>query len=36
MSKTVLFQTIKFTISTQFKCKNSSISNNSILHKNAV
>ena len=28
--KTVLFQTIQFSISTQFKCQNSSISNNSV------
>ena len=30
MSKTVEFQTIQFSISTQFKCPNSSILNNSI------
>ena len=28
--KTVLLQTIQFSISTQFKCQNSSISNNSV------
>ena len=31
--KTVLFQTIPFSKSTQFKSKNSSISNNSVYHK---
>ena len=28
--KTVLFQTIQFSINTQFKCQKSSISNNSV------
>ena len=34
--KTVLFQIIQFSISTQFKYQNSYISRNSVLHKNAV
>ena len=34
--KTVLFQIIQFSISTQFKRQNSSISSNSVLHKYAV
>ena len=34
--KTVLFQTIKLSISTQFKCQNSSILNNSVYHKYTV
>ena len=36
MSKTVQFQTIQFSISTQFWCQNSSILNNSVQHKYAV
>ena len=32
-AKTVQFQTIRFSISTQFKYQNSSISNNSVYHK---
>ena len=35
-TKTVLFQTIQFSIFTYFKCQNSSISNNTIQHKYAV
>ena len=35
-TKTVPFQTIKFSISTQFKCQNSSISSSSVWHKYAV
>ena len=31
-----LFQTTQFSISTQFKCQNSSTSNNSVSHKYAV
>ena len=34
--KTVLFQTIEFSISTEFHCQNSSISNNSVLNKYRV
>ena len=34
--KTVLFRAIQFSISTQFKSQNSSILNNSVLHKYAV
>ena len=34
--KTVLFQTIQLNISTQFKCQNSPISNNSVKHKYTV
>ena len=34
--KTVLFQIIQFSISTEFKCQNSSILNNSVPHKYAV
>ena len=33
MLKTVQFQTIQFSISTQFKCQNSSISSNFLQHK---
>ena len=33
MSKTILFQTIQFSISTQFKDQNSSISSNLVCHK---
>ena len=36
MSKTVLFKTILFSISTQFKCENSSISSNAVKHKYTV
>ena len=36
VQKPVLFQIIQFNISTHFKCQNSSISNNSILHKYTV
>ena len=36
MSKTVIFQTIQFCISTQFKYQNSSISNNLVYHKYTV
>ena len=34
--QTVLFQTIQFRLSTQFKCQNSSISSNSVQHKYTV
>ena len=34
--KTVLFQIIQFSISTEFRCQNSSILNNSVQHKYAV
>ena len=34
--KTVLFQIIQFSISTQFRCQNSSISSNSVEHKYSV
>ena len=35
-TKTDLFRTIRFSISTPFKCQNSSILNNSVPHKYAV
>ena len=34
--KTIIFQTIQFTIITQFKWQNSFISNNSVKHKHTV
>ena len=34
--KTVLFQIIQFSISTQFRCQNSSILSNSVEHKYSV
>ena len=36
MSKTVLFKAIQFSVRTEFKYKNSPISNNSVWYKYAV